>query len=538
MQRLWKNPELRILLVIFVGAAALRLAAVLSRPMIQLDEAVYARLAENLAAGKGFVDLTGVTSVHFAPFFPLVVAAVSLVARDAVVSGYIVVILFGSLITVPTYLLGKELFGGRIGLMAAALVAVAPLMVDYSSRLYSESVYIFLLMLALYFGWRMLAKPALGDAFFAGLTLGAAYLTNPSPFLYLALFAALAVATGLKRGNLIRSARALAVLAGVFLLMAIPNILYIHSVTGQWTYTGKKANEHIFTVQHGLRYGTPEWERQAMTLTEDGRQEWQVRAEEGGDIITFFIQEPATAARMFVAQVNEVYTRQLAAVIPLWLLPLLGLGLFARVWEKGRGWAIGYVLATLSPVLVILAMYPTDRFFMPFLPPLLILVSLGWQRWESWSADSVDLCFEPELAGRLRRPASWLIAALVIAPVAIFGLGNLAGTKYETQYREAGEWIGAAAGEGKKVMSRWEATSSYYSGGISVPLPYADYERTTAYARSAGVDYLVISRQAIRDYRPELAGLEGPEANHPEWRLVHVVRPGTEKEVLIFQRLN
>jgi hypothetical protein len=192
----------------------------------------------------------------------------------------------------------------------------------------------------------------------------------------------------------------------------------------------------------------------------------------------------------------------------------------------------------LLPVLVILAMYPTDRFFMPFLPLVLILVSLGWRRWEDWGSETLSLSLEKAGTGPKRRVAVWLIGALVIFPVAVFGIAHIGATKYETQYREAGEWIRSSAGDGKVIMARWEASSAYYSGGIALPLPYAEYDRLNAYARSRGVDYLVISSQAIRDFRPQLTRLLEAEANHPEWRLVQTVRPGTDSEVLIFQLSN
>ena len=110
-----------VLLLIGLLAFGLRLAAALTRPMLQLDETIYARMAENLATGKGFVDLTGAPTAHFSPLFPSIIAGVSFILRNYAVSGYAVVIVFGSLIVIPTYLLGRELISERVGLMAAAL---------------------------------------------------------------------------------------------------------------------------------------------------------------------------------------------------------------------------------------------------------------------------------------------------------------------------------------------------------------------------------------------------------------------------------
>ncbi len=530
-----KRPAIKILVLIFAAAVIIRLLAALTRPMVQLDEAVYARLAENLAAGKGAVDLTGATSAHFSPLFPLILAVVGLVLNNYVLAGYITVIIFGSLIVVPTFLLGRDLFSERIGLMAAALIAVVPLFVDYSSRLYSESVYVFFLLLVLWFGWWLLKEGRPRDGVYAGLALGAAYLGNPSAVFYLVVFTALALIVGRKKRALRAMAGAVGLFLACFMLFAVPYIIFIHSVSGQWTYTGKKADEQIFAASRNLRYGSPEWEKRAMTLTDDGQETWLLRAQNSGDLMSFFVQHPRAAAKTFVTESYVFYSEQLERVLPLWLLPLIGLGLFVQVWERRRSLAIGYIAIMLAPVPIILAMYATDRFFMPFLPLALILVALGWQRWEDWAGETVLLSL-PSAGERWRRLSRWAVGALVIIPVLVYAVSGVASQGYDTQYREAGEWIKAETGSGKVIMSRWEATSPYYAGGISITLPYADYDRTAAYARAKGIDYLVIGSQVVRDTRPDLSRLLEDDASHPEWKLVHVVRPGTDQETLIFQR--
>ena len=63
-------------------------------------------------------------------------------------------------------------------------------------------------------------------------------------------------------------------------------------------------------------------------------------------------------------------------------------------------------------------------------------------------------------------------------------------TGYDLQYRDAGEWIRQDSGGGKNIMARWESTSAYYSGGVAINLPYAEFNRITDFARSRDVDYL------------------------------------------------
>ncbi|MDO8736746.1 MAG: glycosyltransferase family 39 protein, partial [Thermoleophilia bacterium] len=352
-----RMPSWLILGAIVLAAFVLRILMVLTRPMVQLDETIYARMAENLINGLGYIDLTGAPTAHFSPLFPKLMAVVSMVLNDYVVSGYAVAAVFGSLIMIPTYLLGKSLINERVGLMAAALLAVLPLFVDYSSRIYGENVYVFLLMFFLYFSWNMLKKHQLVNGALAGVFLGIAYLANPSTVFYFVTLAVLAAVVAVRQGAKREMVKPMALFLVAFSIFAIPYLIFLHDVTGKWTYTGKESYEHVFAASRNLRYGSPEWEREAGALTEDGRESWVDRSQKTEDLITFFINHPRQAASMFANQSQVLYTEQLARVMPLWLLPLIGLGLFSRDWDRRRAAAVGYMLLMMSPALIILAMY-------------------------------------------------------------------------------------------------------------------------------------------------------------------------------------
>ncbi|MEK7818018.1 MAG: glycosyltransferase family 39 protein, partial [Actinomycetota bacterium] len=126
------RSETWILLLIMAAALAVRVLAALSRSMIQLDETAHVRMAENLAEGLRPLDIAGLSATHFSPLFPLVTSGLGKLTGDFVISAYAVVIIFGTLLLVPAYLLARDLAGGRAGLMTAALVGAMPLFVDYS----------------------------------------------------------------------------------------------------------------------------------------------------------------------------------------------------------------------------------------------------------------------------------------------------------------------------------------------------------------------------------------------------------------------
>jgi len=522
----------RVLALLMLAALLVRILAVLTRPMIQLDETAYVRMAENLAAGNGLFEITGVNSTHFSPLLPLLTAGVAFIVRNYVIAAYIVVVVFGCLMLLPAYLLGKELANEKIGLMTAALLAVSPIFVDYSSRIYTESVYIFFLLLAVVFGHHMLKGCRIPCGTLAGAALGMAYLANPSAVFYLVALVVLAVIVAFIRGTWRRMAKALAVFLLFFLLYATPYVIFLHSELGTWTYSGKVPG-NIYASTNNLRHGTLAWEKDLLSLTDDHQEVHSMRLEDERTPLSFILLSPKQAMRNFVQQSHIFYTEQLNLVLPLWLLPLLGLGLLARGWSRRRAAAVGYLLVMMLPALLILAMYAHTRFFMPFVPFVLIWVAEGWQRFEIWGDETVLFSFPEKSKNRWKRWAPAVVGVMVIAPLLLFSAATVKSQSYPVGYRDAGEWIKQEVGDGKRIMSR-EFSAAYYAGGTAVPLPYADLAPMDDYAQAKQVDYLVISKQEINDWRPQLEALLDSGAD-PHWRLIQDVRPGTSQETVILE---
>ncbi len=518
------------LLVLF--AIALRMMAALSRQMIQLDETAYVRMAQNLASGRGLLEITGLTATHFSPLPSFYIAGLAVLVHNYVLAGYAVVTIFGGLILIPTYLLGKDLAGQRVGLMAAALIAVTPLFVDYSSLIYSESVYIFFLLMAILFGYRMLRTLRAGYGLAAGVALGLAYLANPTAIYYVFALAGLAViVAGMRKAPRLLS-RLLIPLLLAFVVFAAPYVFFLHVETGQWTYNGKLNGGNIYKSEHNITANTLDWDRTFLSLTADGSQT-MIQALPEEDLIGYIVKHPVSSAKIFVKQTAVAYSQELSKVIPLWLLPLLGLGLFASGWSRRRTLNVGYLLLMMGPVVVILAMYAHDRFFMPFVPLVMLWVAEGWSRLAGWGQETVSQVFAPPWREPLRRWAPWLIGAAVLLPLLAFSAYNTLRQSYPVGYRDAGEYIRQAAGGGKRVMSR-EYSAAFYANGTAVLLPYAAYDRTTDYARKEHVDFLVIGSRELADWRPALMRL-ARAGGHPEWKLVDRELPGTNKETLVFQ---
>ncbi len=523
----------KTLALIFAGALVLRVLLVLTRQMIQLDETAYVRMAENLASGNGLLDITGLTSTHFSPLLPFFIAGVAAIVRNFILAAYIVVVVFGALVTIPGFLLGKEMGGNRVGLALAALLAVTPVLVDNSTLIYTESLYVFFLLIAIVFGRHMLLGCRIPCGTLAGGALGLAYLDNPSAVFYFVALLLLALAVAWRRGIWRQMGKALLFFAVFFLVYAIPYVVFLHAELGKWTYSGKSPG-NIYTASRNLRAGTLDWEKDLMSLVDNGTQIKILQLQDSDDPASSLIHSPVQGARIFIRQSYIFYNEVISQVFPLWLLPLLGLGLFAQGWSRRRAAAVGYLLIMMIPALLILTMYAYSRFFIPFVPLVMLWVAHGWLRLEDWGAETVDIVFQQPRSRRYRRWAPWVIGAAVLLPLLLYSVANVVRQSYPVGYKYAGELIRQEDGSGHRIMSR-EYSAAYYAGGTAVMLPYADYEATTRYARLQHVDFLVIRKQELLDWRPTLARLLGDASQHPEWALAGTADPGTSGETLIFR---
>lgn len=525
----------RILILIVSLSFMLHILMTLKRSTIQFDEISYVRMAENLVAGRGPLDVSGLTTTHFTVLLPLFIAGAATFLRNFVLAGFAVATIFWSLITVPTYLLGRELANEKVGLMAAALVAVTPAFVVNQEYIYSESLYIFLLLFAIVFGWQMFRGFRVSSSILAGASLGLAYLANPAGVYYLIIFIGLAMVIGLRRRVGRHMLKSLAVFLLFFAVFAFPYILFLHAELGKWTYSGKRVATPIYAASNRLGIQvTSETERELQTLTDDGRGLTMLQREEDETLnnpVSFMLHYPRQAVKNLLSQSKVFYEEILGALLPLSLLPLLGLGLFSSGWTRGRATGAGYLLLMMGPGLVNLTVLAFPRYFLVFIPMAMIWVAMGWSRLDDWGSQTMTLSFDEPRASRYRRWLPWFLAVAVLLPLLLQTGYNATNQQFPVEYKEAGEWLKTETDGGSRVM---DAIAAYYADGTYVPLPYADYDRTTAYARYQNVDFLVIGRQDLVDLRPELSRLFAAGSTHPEWRLVNTSGPGTSNEVLIF----
>lgn len=490
---------------IFVLAVAMRTIGVLSRQMIQFDETSYARMAENLLAGNAPWDITHTSTTHFSILYPVVTASFAVALRSCVAAGYAVSVLFSALLVLPAFMFGKVMWNYRVGLAAAALIAVLPILVDNGSIIDGQNLFAFWVLCAMFFGYRMQFTKRCMCGMLSGTCLGIAYLDDPSALYYLVVLFGLLVIIGLRQEVASYANRAAWHFALMFLLFAIPNIIFITVETGGFNLQDRPVDE-LYAAVHNLKPDSLNREQQLMGLNASGNLVLP-QLQKGDGLVQTFVKDPVGLVTASVRRDYSYYVRNVATLFPAWLLMLIGLGVFKTVWSKREALKYGFFALMLVPILTLPLRWVDVRFMLPFMAIFMLWAARGWMNLESWSVGTVG-----ELLGwhgehpRATFGIQAALAALVIVPVAALAIWTVTSASYPVQYRRAGEWLKQNGGDGSRIMSR-ETSTAYYAGGTEVILPYAPAQEVVDYGRRQGAKYLVISRQVVDQLRPQLADL-------------------------------
>jgi 4-amino-4-deoxy-L-arabinose transferase-like glycosyltransferase len=152
--------------------------------------------ANLIAEGRGFIEPFKFLFDHHVspsaghpPLYPLALASVSKLGGTGELSHRALGLILGACTIVLVGLLGRRAGGERLGLLAAGLCAVYPLMIAVDGALMSETLYGPLVAVALLAAWRMLDRPGAWIALATGAAIALAALTRSEALLLLVVLA-------------------------------------------------------------------------------------------------------------------------------------------------------------------------------------------------------------------------------------------------------------------------------------------------------------------------------------------------------------
>lgn len=487
-------------------AAAVALAALLRLAWswkfglaIEQEGVEYARIAENLLRGRGYVGIfNNSVQLNFPPLYPLMIAVVSMVTGSTEWAARLICIGFGAALVIPMARFAEWIHGRRVAQVVAALVALHPLLIAGSASTYSEGPYLTLMMFALLSTAHWVAGRRMVHAFTAGLLLGLSYLIRPEAFLFVFLIVggALIVAL-LRRGHRGLWKGAVALLA-VFVAVSLPNVVFLTAATGklrieakgtlayQW---GQRINQGMSYPQAANGIG-PDLSEQGVFMRPNLEVILSARY-----TTAEYLRFAFEAAKKNVGPIIKTYSGSATMGAP-WLLVLAALGLFRTAWSRERALLDGMLVATAAVFIATLVSVQAVwlRYFYAGFGLLLFWGAHGACELRNWTRDTLKAW--PALA-RWANPAG--SAALVLSAMLVLATA-LRAIPSEPQFAEAGNWERRDAGlwlaQHEKAADKWVMDVGvqipFYAGAHIMYLPYTDDEVALRYVAKKRPNYIVL----------------------------------------------
>jgi 4-amino-4-deoxy-L-arabinose transferase-like glycosyltransferase len=384
--RRWSLPAIGAL------AIALRLAYVLAAGKESLswgDEFAYDALARSLAAGHGFVSAGGAPTLFRAPLYPLLLAGVYAAFGHSTLAAVIVQAVIGGLAAPLLVLLGRQLTrSDGMANLAGLMFACHPLLIFATGLLYSETVYLTILLIFTLMCLRMAkGRGSVGWALGCGAILGLSALLRPNMLLFpVALFAWLWISLRrLDRAFLLSAALVLAMAAVI-----LPWTWRNYRVSGAFVPVSANSGLNLWQGNHpeadGAAYpfdqvdplpGTSEVERDAVyrswALEEIRSDPGRILALIPRKVVKFFAPLETSNRGRVMLSLGPVVTAAWTAFL---LIACLGFLLTVR---RSSDWIL-VALLILYPLAVAMIFYGATRYGMVVYPYLFLLASVPlWQ---------------------------------------------------------------------------------------------------------------------------------------------------------------
>ncbi len=200
------------------------------------DSARYDRTASNLVLGRGF------DSAWPTPLYPIFLSLIYSLFGHSFLAVRIVHSVIGTASIFIIYLLGKEMFSGKVGLLAGLLGAIYPFFIFFTGLILTETLFIFLFLCLMLFLMKMTFHMKWTYAVSTGILAGLSILIKPvmAYFLPFAFITILAIYRD-RRKVLLRNGVLIFLMAGfVMLPWALGNYkrygkFIFLTTTGGWT---------------------------------------------------------------------------------------------------------------------------------------------------------------------------------------------------------------------------------------------------------------------------------------------------------------
>lgn len=476
-----------LLATIFVLSLAQGVALSGFHTIVGYDASNYIEIAQNLVSGRGYT--TSYISFPYLknpiphqdlyrpPLLVYFIAALFVIAGAGFEVAKLAPVIFGALLPIVTYLLGRELFGHRVGLISAVAVFLSGEVMFFSIQVLTETQFTFLFIASAYLLLRWYRTGSIRHVLAFGVMLGISFLSRPQALLMAPLllppvfFRKDSLRLAFSKKMLVQAVAAIV----LFLIIAAPWMMRSFSLTGNplhsdtdvlIRYAGSLNSE---SEMLSIDMNIPTLQQNILSNPAQFFLSWARRATH-----LFYETGPLLTPLIFAFSMFGILLsfRRYRLHAPLYCLMAVYLAFFA----------LSFVIS---------------RYMFPLLPIFVVYSISGMHEFSGFFRSHQKAVFSVIIVASLG--LSWLTGVNKIM--------EMHGAE-RVEWKAAGEWI-MATGNTQPIMSL-DPSIAYYAKSPWVVIPYNNLSETLEFARSYNVSYLIFDTMWDKD-RPQLSELGGKD---------------------------
>jgi 4-amino-4-deoxy-L-arabinose transferase-like glycosyltransferase len=472
---------------------------------IENEGAEYARLADNLRAGLGYIAMRGAFFAHEPPLYAALMSFVTPLTHWAELGGRLISAVAGSLLVLPVYVLASYAYGKKVAAYAAFLTAVHPFLITMSTTVLSETLFTTFAVSALALTIRALARRSTATMLCSGAVFGLAYLTRQEGLAWALLAASIAFAAIFRQERRFGPA-ALRVLALVvpLLLLATPYWVIVARHTGHFAVLNKASVNWIEgrRILAGMPFG--------QALLQLGPHLEPL----GPELSNYPAGGPAAGPRnigeavAFAAHAAHLHARQIAwnfhqRPFGSFAAPLLAFaGFVLGPWTRRRRGCeavfCGYVLLIFTTTLA--SMFLEESYLVEFVPFVLLWTARGLAMFLDACTRLVEgvVGRKPAAIGVPLTALSTIVAIALVVTAGLAERAAAAALQHAGVERSAGAWIMRNV-PNAVVMDQGTAIAYYAHARRWLPYPWGDGALAQRYIDQQRPDVVILIRSRANE---------------------------------------
>jgi len=461
-----------LLLLPLLLALLLRLPLLIWPEVIYNDSTIYVRAAKGILEGKWAETIVP-------PFYPMLIAAAQFVTDDFELAGILISVIFGTLLIIPVFYLGRELYDARVGMIAALMATVQPYLFKYSGSVLTESIYYFLVAAMVLTALRCFNTGKFLYAALFGALTSLSYLVRPEATGFLIVFWVwILLATPLNTRRPFMHRITIVILASLtFIALCSPYLIAIRKELGRWELSKKVS----------ITVGTGEGEDALEVLPGEAFKKQQIT-------IHSFITNPFPFAKAVgLGFFNAFYKFQQSLSPVLFLLMIWGfvrrIGMY-HPWKQNL-FVLSFVIFLFC---FVLPMFKISPRYTSHMAPLAI-------PWAAYGFLGVIEAVRSRVkTERISEKILCIVLVLMMSGLLVQGVVQRK-REHRTIQRQAGLWLKNNLPRGEKLMSR-TVQEAFYADMELIFMREGTFEQTIEKARSQSVRYIIVDEK-IKEIIPD-----------------------------------